>query len=207
MICRWFLVLLLALAPLVSAGKTMAEPRFVFVGSLADPPDFRRQFRACLALYKAAGGLARGILRQLDGATVYIGYSNAASVTQNPQRPSKGLPVDIFWNSRDVGTYPWDRATKDRCATLLHELQHAARFFIGRECTGPKLPVNDKAYNHDEGLGVRAENWWLHRRALQGVRGIHQRTHYGPGQRVPRWTRWPLAAGTRVPRQPECHTF
>ena len=67
--------------------------------------------------------------------------ADAGTVNPNPGGDPTGKPNDISWNSRESGIYgsdPAPRAPKGPCATLLHELEHASRFFTGKECTGPE---------------------------------------------------------------------
>jgi hypothetical protein len=109
--------------------------------------------------------------------------------------------VRVGWDPQRSGTY-YDGATRVPCGVLLHELEHAARYFRGQECTGALSTENAAAYRYDESLGVRAENWWIWNLERHGRRGLRQRTGYGPGQQLGKWTRWPR--GGPVPPRPPC---
>ena len=191
-------VLLLVLG--LGAGAE-AAPTFRFNLDSNAPSIYRNTFRNCIAQFNAAGGLAARILRQLDGARITLFYQKGGAGTGNPNGggSSAGRPIDLSWDPRIGGVYDEDRAPKVPCAVLLHELQHAARYFNGTECNGILNKANSDAYFYDEQMGSRAENFWLQRT------GKKQRTKYdfyGEVRKLERWTRWPSAG--RVPQAPPC---
>ena len=198
--------LLVCSLAILLAATAQADPRFDFISSPQDPPNFRSDFAKCISQFRAAGGLAGSILNQLNGGTVRIRYGAGGSgtVNPNPGGDPTGKPNDISWNSRETGVYgsdPAPRAPKVPCAILLHELEHASRFFTGKECTGPEY-ANTGASRYDEKLGARAENWWLNRLGKQ------QRRTYQQGSDViqlDRWTRWPPSPSSAVPKPPPCN--
>lgn len=198
-------LLLCSLSFTLMATAAKADPDFRFPpGSPQDPADFQSKFQGCINQFVLAGGLAGTILSQLsqpNRAVVWISYAQGDSATANPNPGGDptGRPLDLFWNSNQTGVYA-DGAPKVPCAVLLHELQHAARYFKGQECTGPP-DYNPRAYVYDESMGARAENWWLFRR------GLRQRQSYlAEPITVPlgRWTRWPASRTNPVPRAPRC---
>src|SRR5581483_8690123 len=182
------------------AAPAAASPTFVFRESYAHSALFHARFSSCIHQFQHAGGLAAQILGQLNGAEVILEYEPGKGDTQNPapDGDSTGKPVTVLWDPQVHGHY-YDGAQKTPCGILLHELEHAARFFHGKECTGNKVD-NPEAYDYDEALGTRAENWWLKHLGLKT-----QRTLYGPASAVPSWARWPSHGTRRVPSAPPCH--
>ena len=198
---RRLALFLLILGFALTAGAAQADPTFVFLRSFKDPNNFESRFRSCINQFNAAGGLAGNVLNQLDGAEVVVSYQQggAGVVNPAPNGNSTGALIYMSWDPNLSGRYI-DKAPKVPCAALLHELEHAARYFMGRECTGT-FADNPAAYKHDEKLGARAENWWLHRL------GLKQRTTYELGStnlRLDRWTRWPPLSAYPVPPAPRC---
>jgi hypothetical protein len=180
-----------------ASHSSSASPVFVFRSSLGEPADFRSRFLHCIKLFRAAGGVPGQILSQLNGAEVMVNYERGGGEAENPSPGgnSAGRPVTIYWDSALTGRYS-DGGIRNNCAVLLHELEHAARYFRGKECTAP-FQDNEAAYAYDEEVAVRAENWWL--RHL----GLAQRTKYG-GHTLPRWTRWPPRGSYPIPATPPC---
>ena len=179
-------LLLCSLGFALIATAANADPVFVFLRSLQDPADFQSRFQGCINQFKAAGGLPGTILSQLNRAEVVISYQRGGGETDNPSPGGDSTgkqPLYLPWDSNQTGLYA-DKAPKVPCAVLLHELQHASRFFIGRECTGPHDDDNEAAYIYDESMAVRAENRWLYRLDLK------QRVSYSTLP-LGRWTRWP----------------
>jgi hypothetical protein len=185
---------------LLHATPALASPSFVFQDAFTQPADFHARFTNCVRRFQSAGGLAAQIVSQLNGSEVIVTYRSGGGDAENPtpNGDSKGHPVRLWWDSALHGRY-YDRAPKTACGALLHELEHAARYFRGTECTGA-FTDNLPAYRYDESLGVRAENWWL-----RHVGSSRQRTGYGPGQPLAKWTRWPARGSYRVPSAPRCH--
>ena len=144
-----------------------AATDFVFLQGFQDPANFQTRFNGCISQFRAAGGLAASILKQLNGAEVVVYYQKGAAGVDNPNPGAnpKGDVNYLYWDSNLSGKYK-DGAPKVPCAALLHELEHAARYFAGTECTGP-ADGNDAAYQYDEKLGSRAENFWLNRLGRQ----------------------------------------
>jgi hypothetical protein len=187
-------LLLCTLGLSLTASSANAGANFVFLRSLHDPANFQTAFNTCIGKFQAAGGLSASIISQLNNAEVVISYSNGGSGTVNPTPGANptGTIQYVSWNSGSTGQYS-DKAPKVPCAILLHELQHALRFFKGTECTG-----QDSAANfYDESMATRAENYWLSRL------GVKQRQTYD-GAPLGRWTRWPAIPSSPVPRAPPC---
>lgn len=189
-------LLLCSLCFTLMAGAAEADPNFVFSPSPQDPADFQSRFQGCIKQFKAARGLAGTILSQLNHAKVTISYQKGGGDTPNPSpgRDPTGTPQYVLWDSNLSGIYAGDpkKPPKVPCAVLLHELEHAARYFTGKECTGPGVTP---AYVYDEEIATRAENWWLDRLRLP------QRTKYNQ-QPLPKWAQWPSTVP--VPPAPRC---
>lgn len=178
-----------------------AAPTFRFQLDSNAPSDYARRFNDCIAGFTAAGGLSARILRQLDGARITIYYQKGGAATGNPNGSggSAGKPIDLSWDPHIGGVYADDRAPKIPCAVLLHELQHAARYFQGAECTGQLNEANEDAYFYDEQMGSRAENFWLHQ---TGHKQRSKYDFYGDVRKLDRWTQWPYMG--RIPKAPPC---
>jgi len=203
MISRWLVGLAAALALLFGPSPAEADPQWVIGSAPGTPSTFRGQFLSCINQFKAAGGVAGTIISQLDGAKVTINYSTGGGgATDNPGGLTAGKPILMDWDPRSSGRY-YDGASKVPCGVLLHELQHAARLFKGRECSGA-FAINEPAVAFDEGMGVRAENWWIEHLRRTSNPALKQRSGYGPGQPLARWTRWPALATNPIPKQPRC---
>ena len=195
------LVLISGLAVAMAAGSADAGIQFNVKPDAKAPADFEKRFDACIKKFKAAGGLARTILKQLNGAKVTVFYQKGGAVTADPSpgRNPAGKPIVMSWDSHLGGKYD-DGAPKVPCAVLLHELQHAARYFTGKECNGSLADGNEKAYFYDEQMGARAENWWLHRK------GKKQRKRYdffGDDRKLDKWAKWPSSG--KPPKAPRCN--
>ena len=67
-----------------------------------------------------------------------------------------GRRVSAAWDPDLSGLYD-DGAPKVPCAVLLHELEHAARYFRGQECTSQGRDENGPVARYDEALASRAE--------------------------------------------------
>jgi hypothetical protein len=184
----------------VGVSTATADPNFSYDPAGYDPANFRAQFENCVSGFTAADDLGATILQQLNGALVKIHYEAGGGATPDPSKGgnSTGMPVDVFWDPSLGGLYD-DGAPKAPCAVLLHELEHAARFFTGQECTGQPLEENEPASQYDEALASRAENWWL----FQNGR-TPQRTTYS-GVPLDQWTRWPASPANPVPPAPPCY--
>ena len=169
----------------------------MFQHSLQDPNNFESKFRSCIRQFQA-GGFPSLILGQLNGAEVVINYQKgpAEVVNPTPNGNSAGQLLYLHWDPNISGTYSGDKAQKEPCAVLLHELQHAGRFFLGKECTG-SFDGNEAAYAYDEKMGARAENWWLNHLHMT------QRAKYG-SLPLDRWTKWPASSSAPVPPAPRC---
>jgi hypothetical protein len=194
---RSAVALFTALFCLALVGVAVAKPVFLVRESIRHP-EFHAHLNSCVKQFQRAGGLARHILSQLNGAEVILEYTSSnGGATDNPapNGNSTGKPVTILWDSGTHGVYA-DKAPLTPCSVLLHELEHAARFFLGQECTGTRAE-NIKAYDYDEDLGARAENWWL--RHL----GKRLRMSY-EGRPLPGWTRSSARDGGPVPPPPPC---
>jgi hypothetical protein len=199
---RHALHLIFGLVVALTATAAKANPNFVFLRSMQDPANFESTFQGCISKFQAAGSLARSILSQLKDDEVVVYYQPGAAFTVNPSPGGDptGRHIYLQWDSGQSGLYA-DKAPKVPCATLLHELQHAARFYTGKECTGPP-DDNVAAYEYDEQMGSRAENWWLTHLHLK------QRTTYPFGSKtltLSRWTRWPASSSSPVPPAPDCN--
>jgi hypothetical protein len=183
----------------IGTAPALASPTFVFREAYSQPGVFHARFASCIHQFQRAGGLAAQILGQLNRAEIIITYQRGGGNAANPapNGDSRGHPVEVPWDPAIHGRYAADETLKTPCGVLLHELEHAARFFRGTECTG-NFNDNQEAYTYDEALGVRAENWWL--RHL----GKRQRSMYGTGQSVPIWADWPRRGSYRVPAAPPC---
>jgi hypothetical protein len=185
------LLLLCCLGLSLTAAAAQADPTFVFLRSFQDPNNFSSKFRLCIDLFKAVNGPTQTILNQLNGAEIVVSYQGGSDGVANPTPGgnSTGQTLYLSWDPNLSGRYA-DKAPKEPCAALLHELEHAARYFIGKECTGT-FNDNPAAYAFDEKLGARAENFWLNHLRLK------QRTTYPFGDnevKLGRWTRWPASA-------------
>jgi len=196
-------LLLCVLGLALAATSGQAAPNFVYLAGLKDPAGFQNKFQKCITQFNAAGGLAGSILKQLDGAEVVFYYrkGTAAAVDPNPGGNTAGQLLYLHWDPNINGVYEDDGAPKIPCAVLLHELQHAARYFTGKECNGPAIDANERALFYDEQMGSRAENWWLNRL------GETQRKTYeflGQPKALGRWTRWPASSDHPVPDAPPC---
>jgi len=181
------------------AGTAFAAPSFVFLKGFQDPSNFESRFNSCISQFQAAGGLSAAILNRLANSEVVIYYQKGGAALDPPGADPLGKPLYLAWDSNLTGLYP-DKAPKNSCAGLLHELQHAARTVVGSECTGA-LGDNEAAYQFDEKIGSRAENAWLNRL------GLKQRTTYNFYEKtltLDRWTRWPPSAANPVPAAPKC---
>lgn len=194
-------VLLCGLGLVAATAPSQAAPIFRFELDAKAPSDFRQGFQQCIRQFRAAGGVAGQILRQLDGARITLRYQKGTGVTgdPNPGGNSAGKPLEMGWDPHLGGVYAADRTPKVPCAVLLHELQHAARYFKGTECNGPMIDENDEARFFDEQMASRAENWWLQR---IGRKQRAKYDFYGDVRRLDRWTRWPSPG--RVPKAPDC---
>lgn len=196
---RCGLIVLGTLFLTLSVSAAGANPSFSY-----DPPSIANPVQNCVSQFKVARGLAATIVDQLNGAKITIHYKpggGAGTHNPSPGNDPTGKPLDIDWDSNQTGNYA-DGAPRVPCAVLLHELEHAARYFTGQECTGPEFDENKAVEIYDESLGSRAENWWLSQQGLQP-----QRTSYIlHGQPVPldRWTRWPASPTNPVPPAPRC---
>lgn len=186
---------------LALAAPAHAAPDFKFKVDPKAPADFKNEFNRCIKQFDKAGGLARHILKQLDGAKVTFYYQQGGGVTgdPNPGGNTAGKPLTTGWDPHLGGTYDEDGAPKVPCAVLLHELQHAARYFKGAECNGPMDGANIDARFYDEQMASRAENWWLKRK------GFDQRVKYdfyGDKRNLDDWTQWPNPG--KPPKAPPC---
>jgi hypothetical protein len=193
-LCSLALTLSLVLTLRISAAS--ADPTFSY-----EPANLETPVQNCISEFKTADDLAKTILDQLNDAQITVHYQEGGGETANPSPGSDptGKPLVVYWDSNLTGLYT-DKAPKVPCAVLLHELQHAARYFIGQECTGPTVDENQPVQRYDESMGVRAENWWLSRS------GLTQRTSYGQAP-LDQWTRWPAppAKPVPVPSAPPCY--
>lgn len=201
MIRRHVWLLVFGFVLVLTTTSARAAPNFVFAPGASSSPSFQTRFTNCIDQFNAAGGLARSILKQLNGARITVSSNNGGAATgdPNPGGDTAGLPLDLSWDPGLDGNYDGDGAPMVPCAVLLHELQHAARYFKGQECNGPMEGSNVEARFYDEELGARAENWWLNRLHLQ------QRTKYdffGDLKDLSPWTQWPKPG--RVPKAPPC---
>ncbi|HET6378936.1 MAG TPA: hypothetical protein VFG05_11625 [Methylocella sp.] len=203
--CGRLFLMFLSICTLIAmpaAAPAHAEPTFVFLRGFQDPKNFEAKLQSCVSQFKAAGGLSANILKQLDGAEVVVYYQKGGADTANPNPggDSTGHILYLGWDSNLSGYYP-DKAPKNPCAALLHELEHAARYFTGKECTGP-ADGNKAAYQYDEKLGSRAENFWLYRLHLSPQRTSYP--FYGESLPLDRWTRFPASPNFPVPAPPPC---
>jgi hypothetical protein len=195
-------LLLCGLGLALTAGVAAAAPNFIFKPGEGAPDNFQKRFQGCIKQFNAAGGLSRQIIRGLDGVPITVIYQNGGAGVPNPTPGGDptGKPLELYWDSAIKGVYDDDGAPKDPCASLLHELEHAGRYFSGEECTG-EVDLNEESYKYDEALGARAENFWLEHENLT------QRTAYdffGKPLKLGRWTRWPASDDAPVPKAPKC---
>jgi hypothetical protein len=191
------LLVLCSLALSLPVGAASADPIFRYDPN--DPVNLQVPVQNCIDGFNATGGLAATIVNQLNGAQITVRYQLGGGETANPTPGGDptGKPLDVYWDSNLTGNYP-DGPPKAPCAVLLHEFEHAARFFTGQECTGPGVDENQPARLYDESMATRAENWLLDQS------GLTQRTTYG-GAPLDRWTRWPASPTDPVPPAPPCY--
>jgi hypothetical protein len=183
----------------VGVGAASADPNFSYDPDGYDPASFQTQAKNCIGGFTAADDLGTTILQQLNRAQITLRYQSGSSWTDDPtpNGDSTGKPLIVLWDPDQTGFYP-DGAPKVPCAVLLHELQHAARYFKGQMCTGPDA-FNIPARDYEEATGARAENWWLSYKQLSP-----QRTSYDSSP-LGQWTQWPASPDNPVPPAPPCY--
>jgi hypothetical protein len=184
---------LAAIAAVASLGAASLAPAQVGKGddlgfSRGVTTDFRTRAMNCIREYESLGGLALQVFRGVydSPATIALqppsGGGHESFALSAIFKPTGGHVIKIEWWPFDRGSYALDGAPQVPCAILLHEMRHAWDFATGKIGGASTDELNSKTLHnptalrqvlYTEGLGVRAENYYLWRHRLR------QRRRYG----------------------------
>ncbi len=169
------------LAALLAAHSVRAD---VSVAS-----DVRTEYDACISKLRAAGfggvldRIAPGHTVEVERSDKPAGPSQTAPSSLTDDRNGSGADATISWNPTDISPLKCDGVALDPCATLLHELHHAADITHGanynRVATDTCHIEAPSGIDIDTGISIAELEATREENSYRAKAGLPQRKQYG----------------------------